>query len=465
MTNFKNKKIAILGWGVDTEDIVPYLLGQSALLVVYDRKERLEAGEWLKDRRIVWRLGSEKFDDLTKFDAVVRNPAVYRFRQEIIKAEKAGVEITSKIKVFFDLCPAKIIGVTGTKGKGTTSTLIYEMLKNDGKDAYLGGNIGLGVFDFLPKLKRDSWVVLELSSFQLIDLHKSPHIAVVLMITNEHQDWHVSEGEYLQAKMRIVKFQSENDFAIINDDYNNSKKVGSHGEGQKYYFSLRHKVEKGSYLKENKIITRLVKTQDFAPLQDINHIGLRGQHNLENIMAASLASKLAGVNEEIICEASYTFKSLEHRLEEVGIVDGVTYYNDSFSTVPETTIAAIKSFAEPLILIAGGSEKGSDFTEMGKTIVESPNLKAIILVGLMAARIEKSIQMAYNSESGTRRIKIVRGGKKMSEIMTAVSKIAEKGDVVLLSPGCASFDMFKNYKDRGNQFKEAVAELKIQKLA
>lgn len=430
MTKFKNKKIAILGWGVDTEDIVPYLLEQQAKITVYDRKEKLDTKY---THEINWQLGKDDFSDLSKFDLVIRNPAVYRFRPEIVTAEKSGVEISSKVKVFFDVCRSKIIGVTGTKGKGTTSTLIYEILKAGGKDVYLGGNIGKGIFGELGRVDRNSWVILELSSFQLIDLHKSPHIAVVLMTTTEHQDWHVSSQEYVDAKKSIVKYQTKKDFAVVNKDYPNSVEIGKVGRGKKVWIS-RNEVG----------ISR-------------NFIKLRGDHNLENVAAAVAVAKIVGIEQTVIEKVVSSFKGLEHRLEEVATVDGVTYFNDSFSTTPETTIAAIKSFSEPTILIAGGSEKGSDFTDLGQVIVDSKNIKAVILIGIIAEKIEGAI----NKTEGRLSLKVVRNCQNMTEIVQKAYNMASEGDIVLLSPGAASFDMFKNYGDRGKQFKDMVKQLGV----
>ncbi|KKU72946.1 MAG: UDP-N-acetylmuramoylalanine-D-glutamate ligase [Candidatus Amesbacteria bacterium GW2011_GWB1_47_26] len=322
------------------------------------------------------------------------------------------------------MCPGKIIGVTGTKGKGTTATLIYEILKAAGKKVFFGGNIGKGIFEHLDEMDKDSLVVLELSSFQLIDLHKSPHVAVMLMMTSEHQDWHKSPDEYVEAKSKITQFQMPNDFVVYNQDYPNSVKIGMQGKGQKI----------------------AVSGNDWK-----GEMRLRGGHNRENVAAAAAVAKIFGIQYSVFGEVIKNFKGLEHRLEEAATVDGVTYFDDSFSTTPETTIAAIKAFTEPLILIAGGSEKGSDFTELGKVISEAKNIKAVILIGLMAERIKEKIS---NEE-----IKILRGAKNMAEILEQVKSVAESGDVVVLSPAAASFDMFANYKDRGDQFKEAVRKL------
>lgn len=402
--DWKSKKVAILGWGTDTQDVEPWLRDQGAKTTVLDEK---------RDDR--------PFGDLSGYGVLVRSPGVYRYRREITEAEEKGVVVTSKTKIFFDVCPARIIGVTGTKGKGTTSTLIYEILKTAGEKVWLGGNIGAGVFGFLPELDGESWVVMELSSFQLIDLHKSAHIGVVLMTTVEHLDWHKSAVEYVEAKGNLIRYQGRDDFAVINKDYEKSRKLGRLGLGKKVWVSGR----------------------DFG-----GKMRLRGEHNRENMAAALAVADILKIDKQLSHKVVGEFKGLEHRLEEVATVDGITYFDDSFSTTPETTMAAIKAFTEPLILIAGGSEKGSDFTQMGKIISGAKNIKAVILIGLMAGRIEKSIE--------NKNIKIIRGAKNMPEVVEMARKEAVPGDVVVLSPAAASFDMFENYKERGEQFKREV---------
>lgn len=449
----KNKKVAILGWGVDTTDCIAYLIENNNSLTIIDEKPEIDWGKF--DRKLFTqiRLGTGSFAKLKDFDVLVRNPAVYRFRPEIVAAEKAGVEVTSKVKLFFDIFPGKVIGVTGTKGKGTTSTLIFEMLNKSDKDIFLGGNIGQGLFNSLEKATKNSWMVAELSSFQLIDLAKSPHIGVVLMVTSEHLDWHKSTEEYLEAKANIVRHQGIGDFAVINKDYTNSLQVSKLGDGKKIFFSRQQKVVDGGYLENNSLWYQQTK------IIDVSDIRLRGSHNQENILAAAISAHLAGVAWPDIQMVIRDFKGLEHRLEEVGTINGVTYYNDSFSTVPETAIAAIKAFSEPEIVILGGSEKGSDFADLGKTIVSNPNVKAVILIGLMTDRISKAIQDA----GGGNNLQIITGLTDMSSIVGKASEIAKLGDVVLLSPAAASFDMFKNYKDRGQQFKDQVLKLKNAK--
>jgi UDP-N-acetylmuramoylalanine--D-glutamate ligase len=342
--------------------------------------------------------------------------------------------------------------VTGTKGKGTTSSLIYEILKADGRDVYLGGNIGVPPFEFLEKLNGSSWVVLELSSFQLLDLEKSPHIAVMLMVTSEHMDYHEDHMEYVEAKRNILAHQTDHDFAIVNRDYPPSNESDILTNGKVYYVSREREVEEGCFALGNQVILRT--NGNSVPVIDTRELLLRGEHNQENVCAASIAAYLAGVRVGTIIKALQSFKGLEHRLELVSRINGVEYYNDSFSTTPETAIAAIKSFKNPEILILGGSSKNSDFTELGKVIGESGNIKAIIGIGIEWQRIKAEIK---NVRPETL---IIEGADSMEKIVLAASKLAVPGDVVLLSPACASFGMFENYKDRGNQFKELVNSLK-----
>ena len=405
------KKVAILGYGLEGRDAEKYVRSQGANITILDQK-----------------FDKNYLKNLDRFDIIVRSPGVYRYLPEIINAEKKGVEITSSLKIFFDNCPAKIIGVTGTKGKGTTSTLIYEILKNAGKDVYLAGNIGKPYLELLPKLTKDSFVVMELSSFQLIDLTKSPHIAVVLNITLDHLDWHKSKEEYINAKKNIVKYQTKNDFAVINSEYDVSKSFLELTKAKIILFS------KGKL--ENKYKENLL---------------LRGEHNLENIAAAVYVAKALKIKEDIILKTIRSFKGLEHRLELVKEVKGVSFYNDSFATGPQPTIAAIRSFIEPETLILGGSDKGLDYEDLRIEIRKRQNVINLILIGQMGDKIGRGIKNKN----------ILNFGKStMENIVKKAFEITPKGGVVILSPAAASFDMFENYKDRGNQFKKAVQNLK-----
>ena len=436
MDKFKDKKIAVIGIGLEGKSSAEFLKKHGASVEIRDKTQ-----------------GEDYLKDLDKFDLIVRSPGVRIAELITHNSELITKKLTSQTKLFFELCPTKnIIGVTGTKGKGTTSSLIYEMLKADGRDAYLGGNIGVPPFDFLEKLTKDSWVVLELSSFQLLDLARSPHIAVFLMVTSEHLDYHKDVLEYISAKRNLLRFQTENDFAILNHDYPVSNESDIYGDGKVYYVSREREVEEGCFALGNQIVLRL-KGND-VPLIDTRELFLRGDHNHENVCAASLAAYLAGVKAGTITQVLKSFKGLEHRLELVAEIAGVEYYNDSFSTTPETAIAAIKSFKNPEILILGGSSKNSNFEELGKIISSQDNIRTIIGIGEEWPQIKSKIKNNISD------LMLIEGASSMKQIVLAASKIAKPGDVVLLSPACASFGMFQNYKDRGKQFKKEVRKLK-----
>ena len=350
MINFKNKKVAILGWGINGSDAANYLLEQGAKITIFDEKERKEfdfSDFDIKQSKLI--LGRQYLrEGLSNFDFIFRAPGVYRYLPEIIEAEKKGVVVTSVVKLFFDLCPARIIGVTGTKGKGTTSTLIYQILKKDGKDVYLAGNIGAPILELLPKLNSSSLVVLELSSFQLIDMTKSPHLAVVLNITEDHMDWHKDRDEYVKSKINIVKFQNEDDYAVLNYDYETSKDFSKYTKAEIKYLSTKRKVE-GCYVKDVYFILEVGSRM--YEVGETKNLLLRGKHNWENVCAAACASYLADASIDSIKQSVFSFKGLEHRLELVAEVKGIKFYNDSFSTNPQTTIAVIRSFEESLTLI------------------------------------------------------------------------------------------------------------------
>ncbi len=401
--DWQGKRVAFLGYGVDVQDVEAYLAERGALVTVLDEKHRPDA-----------------FSDLSSYDVLVRSPGVYRYRQEIVDAEKMGVLVTSKMQIFFDVCPTRqIIGVSGTKGKGTTSSLIAEMLRQGGKHVVLGGNIGSGVFHTLGEITSESWVVLELSSFQLFDLHTSPHIAVLLMVTSDHLDWHKDHDEYVFAKSSLVRFQGPQDVLVFNPSYPQTQRLAELTKARRIP----------------------VSRQDWQ-----GEVRMRGEHQRENVAAAAAVAREVGISEEIIARVAATFQGLPHRLEEVGIFGGVTYIDDSISTTPETAIAAISACKEPIVLILGGSDKGADFSELAQFLAKSTHVKQLILIGQTADRLQEAcVRFGVTIPS-------INGGGTMDEIFDAVLACVRPGDVVLLSPACASFGMFLNYKDRGDQF-------------
>ncbi len=426
---YRNKNVAILGFGLEGKDALNFLRKRGAKITVFDRNESIEK---LNVNDVSWKLGQDYLKEgLNDFDLIVRSPGVYRYIPEIISAEESGVIITSPIKIFFDECPGKIIGVTGTKGKGTTSTLVYEILKAAGKNVYLAGNIGKPYLELLPELSSDSLVIMEMSSFQLIDMNVSPHIAVVLNITVDHLDWHKNREEYVEAKRNIVSHQKPSDYSLINEEYETSRSFAEFTKGKVIFFS-----------------------KEFLDSKFKEKLLLRGEHNLENIAAAVSVGRILEVGDDKILETVKNFKGLEHRLELVSTVGGVTFYNDSFATGPQPTIAAINSFSEPETLILGGSDKGLDYADLAREIVKKKNIINIILVGDTRVKILDTFKdHVFKGEM------FDLGYSSMDKIVKKAYEVTPKGGVVILSPASASFDMFRNYKDRGNQFKKAVESL------
>jgi len=449
------KKIAILGFGLEGASCVNYLGARNQIFII-DQKSKDQIDDYLwkklkvKDIKFLWR---NKLPKALDVDLVVRSPGVRPDSPQIKELLGEKTQVTSTTNIFFDECPSPIIGVTGTKGKGTTATLIYEILRKKSKSVFLAGNIGTPVLEILPKLKKDSFAVLELSSFQLLDLKKSPHLAVILMVTSEHLDWHNNQDEYIDAKKPIVSYQTKNDFAVVNADFANSKEIVRNTKSKIYYFSTKKRTN-GVYLKGRKIVSTIKK---FEEICDVSKIRLVGKHNIENVLAAVAVSKIYSAKNDDIVKVLTAFKGLEHRLELIAEKNQIQFYNDSFSTTPETTIAAIESFKNKKVLILGGSSKKSDFSNLAEKIVSDSSIKAILLIGQEAQRIKNSITR-YGDFAGN----IIDGGENMKKIVKRAFSVAESGSIVLLSPACASFDMFKNYKDRGENFKTEVQRLKNQ---
>jgi UDP-N-acetylmuramoylalanine--D-glutamate ligase len=460
LQDLDKKLVAILGYGQEGKAVTAYLLKHGVSPVLFDQRPWESWGEieklGIKKLGLNFIFGPDAFKELVGFDVAFRSPGI---RLSDLQHSTYNLQLTSQTKFFFENCPAKIIGVTGTKGKGTTSSLIYEILLAKGyklnAKCYLTGNIGkTQPLEILDNLGSDDYVVYELSSFQLQDLEKSPHIAVVLMVTSEHLDYHTNQKDYVDAKSSITKFQTLDDFAIINADFENSVLIGEQSKGKKLYFSRKKYVldfDGRQNQERGKTVEAFVENKEILTGNfhlSVSQLHLRGEHNFDNVMAAILATRSAGADLESIKKAVLNFKGLEHRLEFVAEKSGVKFYNDSFSTTPETAIAAMQSFTEPLIIILGGSSKNSDFTELGRAVNSRKNIKKVILIGREASRIKQSLGEDTN--------RIIEGAKNMEEIFKQIESVAESGDVVVLSPACASFDMFKSYVDRGNQFKHGA---------
>ena len=468
--NFIGKKVAILGLGIEGIALFNFLKGKVKEITICDRDTEAELIDKtesdqkealisiLKDKSVKKNFGPNYLQNLDYFDVVFRSPSVYFKDPSLISIKKKATVVSSLMKLFFDLCPCKIIGVTGTKGKGTTSSLIYEILlehfKGKKEKVYLAGNIGYPAISLIPDLTKNDIVILELSNFQLADLDKSPHICVITNLGVDHLDYHKDEAEYRLTKENIVNYQSEEDFAILNFNSTIDSPTISRIKSKVLYFSKDNPYLDASVISSgDKLEVILDPKGRSLVICEQNDISLLGKHNLENIAAATLVADILNVPVETIKMAVKKFVGLPHRLELVRELSGVKYINDSFATNPGPTMAAIDSFDENKILILGGSPKGADFIELATTISES-NISSIILIGQESTRIHKALKLVnYQGH-------ILNGGKDIVETVVRAQKEAKRGDVVIFSPACASFDMFKNYKDRGYKFKEAVLNLR-----
>lgn len=438
--DLRKKSVGILGFGQEGQAVFAYLQKHNITAKVFDELENEEFPNIIS--------GENYLDRIGECEVLFRSPGIWRRHPKILAAENSGSIITSQVKWFFENSPAKIIGVTGTKGKGTTCFLIYNILKEAGASVYLTGNIGkIQPLEFLDDVSANDWIVYELSSFQLQDLNQSPYIGVCLMVTSDHLNHHSDLGEYHSAKSAITAFQKETDIAIYNTDYDASRKIGQLGHGTKLQVSSRTQPEAGAYISENNI--ELISNQGHQSLKiNCSDRKLRGQHNLENIAPACLVAMKVGIPIDLITKVIKEFTGLEHRLQFVGNFSGTSYYNDSISTIPETTVAAVKSFTEPIHLLLGGSDKGLDYTNL---ILElsNHNIASITLLGEVGEKIKDKLEEKKSFQ-------IFGPYSDFKLAITEIKRRVKPGEVVLLSPASASFDMFKNYKDRGEQFVELV---------
>ncbi len=451
--NFADKKIALIGVSKSNIALAKFLYSKRVKKFVFcdeNKKIDIKSLKFLPKDKVRLKLGEDYLSDLSGFDLIFISPGINRNIKEIKDAQKKGIIISSEIEVFFLNCPARIIGITGTNGKSTTTALIGETLKRDKKKVWIGGNIGEPLVDKLDKITKNDLVVLELSSFQLENLKISPHIAVVLNISEDHIDRHQSLKNYIDAKVNIVRYQDKNDLVVLNFDDREVLKYKNFTKGKVIFFSL-DKIKEGIFLKDKEIYYKDKGIEQKICLKD--DIRLIGEHNLSNALAAIAVALNLRIDKKDIVRLLKKFKGLEHRIEFIREKQRIKFYNDSKATTPESTIAAIKCFPRSrLVLILGGYDKKIDFKPLISELKNQKVLK-IILIGETAKKIYEIIkkQNSYSSE-----VCICSSFKQAVEKSFSISK---KGDTVLLSPACASYDMFKNFEERGRLFKEMVKKL------
>ncbi len=441
-TSVKEKRVAVFGLGVSNRPLVRLLLEYGCQVVGCDRTERehLEP-EVLALEGLGCRLQvGEGYLQNLQADLVFRTPGMHPNNPALEALRQKGAEITSEMEVFFEVCPCPILAVTGSDGKTTTTTLISEMLKAEGKTVWLGGNIGTPLLSLTPQMKETDYAVVELSSFQLMDMKRSPKVAVVTNLSPNHLDVHKDMQEYVEAKKNIFRFQNEDNILVINGD--NAITSEFLGNGITKTFS---RLGTGDVCLNRGTICRRGK-----PVLKTEEILLPGVHNVENYMAA-IAAVEGLVSDETVSRVARTFGGVEHRIELVRVKDGVRYYNDSIASSPSRTIAGLRSFPEKVILIAGGYDKHIPYDVLGPEICA--HVKKLFLGGATGPLIRAAVEKCPGEKP-----EIVDCGDFDSAVYAAVSA-AQPGDVVLMSPASAAFDQFKNFMVRGNHFKKMIMEL------
>lgn len=464
LLDFRNRicgrKIAVMGFGVNNLELVKFLHNYGALVYVFDRATKDALSDRIRDNKEyveAFYLGEDYLSNLDgSFAYIFRTPGMRPDLPEISAAVSQGAVLTSEMEVFLNLCPSHTIGITGSDGKTTTTTLIYTMLKTAGYNCYLGGNIGFPLLHRVEEMTPDDYVVLELSSFQLLGINVSTNISVITNITPNHLDMHKDYDEYIAAKENIY-LNNKSGLVVLNKDNDVTnqiaQKVIAGGKRIVRQFS-KTPLNNGVYLDNDSLIYADGK-EPKVEIMTRKDIKLVGMHNVENYMTACAAT-YGIVPVEVMKKVANTFGGVEHRLEHVNTINGVKFYNDSIATSPSRTIAALKSFDEPVVLIAGGKEKGIPYDALGEYL--SNKVKVLVLIGATSKAIAKSLY-DYVGEDEGKNMPVVYFAEDYRDAVTFAYKCAESGDNVVLSPASTSYDLFKNFMERGRHFKSIVEEI------
>ena len=452
----KGKKVAVLGVGVNNVPLIRFLIAKGANVTAFDRKPASDLGvvhNELKNLGVHFSMGEHYLKRLNH-KIIFKTPGIPLTVPEIAHAIESGAIVTNEIEVFMNLCPCPIIGVTGSDGKTTTSTIIAKILEAGGSKVWLGGNIGKPLIGDLDKILPNDKAVLELSSFQLQTCRVSPHIAVVTNISPNHLDYHKDMQEYIEAKKNIFIHQGENDVLVVNGD--NEITNGFNGNGRLRKFSVKSEEPRAQradnegicYIENGEI--RFADNSGDFPIINTSDILLPGMHNIENYMAA-IAAVVDIAPIKAIREVAQTFRGVEHRIEFVKEVRKIAFYNDSIATSPTRTLAALNSFNKKVILIAGGYDKNIPFDDFGEDVAE--HVKRLYLLGTTAKKIEAAVKAANGYDGSSLEINIC---ENLSEAVRSAWVRADEGDIILFSPACASFDAYRNFEERGKHFKRIV---------
>jgi UDP-N-acetylmuramoylalanine--D-glutamate ligase len=447
----KNKNVAVVGIGVSNIPLIHFLVKLGANVTGFDKKDEKALGKVAEEFRaegVKLFLGEDYLEYLTGFDVIFKSPSMRIDSECLLKAKKEGAYITSEMEEFVKYCPAKVFGVTGSDGKTTTTTLIYNMLKEEGYKAWVGGNIGAPLFASIEDITENDKVVLELSSFQLMTMKNSPQVSVVTNLSPNHLDMHKGMEEYVEAKKNIFKYQDSNDLLIVNRENEITYSFALEAKGDVKLFSSKRSLEDGAYF-ENGYLYVLG-----SRVCHKDEIVIKGMHNVENYLGAFLAVR-DEVSVESMRKVVTTFNGVEHRNEFIKELNGVRYYNDSIGSSPTRTLATISVFDKPVILIAGGYDKNIPFEPLAQEGYK--NIKELILLGVTKDKIKKVFDEVMKEKNVHIPVHIVNS---LEEAVDKAREISKTGDFVVLSPACASFDMFPNFEVRGNKFKEIINNLK-----
>lgn len=460
--DFADKRVTVVGLGLEGVDTVRYLASHGATVTVSDAKppERLaERVREVADLPVRLSLGRNDPATVADADAVFVSQGVPLDLPALAEARRQGVPVWSMLALFMELCPGPIVGVTGSSGKTTTTALLGEMFRADEKPVFVGGNIGAGLLDRLAEVRAYTWVVLEISHTQLQMATRSPHVACLLNVTPNHLD-QFSWDEYRDLKRNIYRFQSSEDIAVFGYDDPEARAMAEEAAGARVWFSLGGDIPgEGVYVREGAARlpggqARYRRGRYDQPLFSLDSLALRGEHNRRNAVAAAAVAAACGVAPDAIACAVESFRGVPHRLERVATVDGVDYYNDSIATTPERTLAGMRSFQQPLVLLLGGREKNLPMEELARECV-SGACRAVVLFGEAAPKLEVALRDAAKERGAD--LTIIRTAD-LTTAVEAARGAARPGDVILLSPACTSFDSYDNFERRGEHFRELVRQ-------
>ncbi len=456
--SMKQKNVAFIGVGVTNTDIIRLFLTKGIKVTLLDRKSPEQLGDIyteLKEKGVEFRLGDIYLDSLSDFDVVFRSPGMYFNYPKLSEARANGVSVTTEMEVFFDLCPCKIYAVTGSDGKTTTTSVIAELLAAEGITVHKGGNIGRALLPIIESIKEDDAAVVELSSFQLLSMRQSPDVAVITNIAPNHLDVHGTMEEYIEAKVNLIAHQNAFSKTILNLDNKLTNDLSPIVRGTLVKFSGNAVPERGAFLRDDGMLCYTDKGE-VTPVVHMEDIRIPGMHNVENYLTA-ISAVWGEVSLDTIVNTAKNFGGVEHRIEFVRELDGVKWYNDSIATSPTRVLAGLNSFNQKLIVLMGGYDKKIPFEPMAETVCEK--VKVMILMGVTAHKIEAAVTSCSAYKEGA---PVIIHAESMEEAVAKAKEIAVKGDVVTLSPACASFDLYPNFEVRGNHYKGLVKELKEQ---